>query len=104
MLIGFVVAIVLGGSGIANADFTYGTPTKVPNVNSSAGDWQPDISADGLTLYFMSNRPDGANCDIWVATRATTDDNWSTPVNLGPPVNSSAFEGGPSISTDGLEL
>src|SRR2546426_5514195 len=30
--------------------------------------------------------------DLWVSTRATTLDPWSTPVNLGPTVNSTAFD------------
>jgi len=29
---------------------------------------------------------------------------WSTPVNLGPVVNSTAVDFGPAISTDGLSL
>jgi len=42
--------------------------------------------------------------DIWVATRENPGDPWGEPVNLGPPVNSSYFEGTVSISRDGLEL
>lgn len=45
--------------GIAKADFTFGTPTKVLNVNSSSNECLPRISADGLSLYFSSNRPGG---------------------------------------------
>jgi hypothetical protein len=73
-------------------------------VNSSSDDFSEDISADGLELYFGSNRPGGSGYDIWVAKRATTEDAWTTPVNLGPQVNSSAAEGCPAISDDGLEL
>jgi len=39
-----------------------------------------------------------------VATRATTADPWSTPVNLGPTVNSTAFDGAPALSFDGTTL
>ena len=109
VLFGFVAGIVLCG-GSAKADFIWGTPTKVPNVNSSADDWSAidwgaDISADGLSLYFASNRPGGhGDYDIYVATRETTRDDWGTPVNLGSPPNSpyGAYE--PSITADGLEL
>ncbi|UCC99568.1 MAG: PD40 domain-containing protein, partial [Phycisphaerales bacterium] len=63
---------------------------------------------DGLSLYFSDDpnpRPDGyGDSDIWVVTRATTEDNWGTPVNLGPTVNSSLYEGAPSISADGRSL
>ncbi len=91
---------------VANADFTFGEPTNLgPIVNSSAGDTSPSISADGLELYFSSDRPGGYGLDdIYVTTRATTEDDWGEPVNLGPIVNSSAADITPCISADGLEL
>jgi Tol biopolymer transport system component len=74
-------------------------------INSSALDWSPAISADGLSLVFCSNRPDGiGKTDLWMTRRSTTDDPWSEPVNLGPPVNSPDVEATPSISADGLLL
>jgi hypothetical protein len=37
-----------------------------PTVNSTAGCMAPSISADGLSLYFVSNRPGGyGQRDIW---------------------------------------
>lgn len=91
---------------VAMADAIFGTPTNLgPTVNSSANDSSPSISADGLELYFCSNRPGGSGgTDIWVARRTTTDDDWGEPVNLGPTVNSSASEAAVSISADGLAL
>ncbi|UCG12657.1 MAG: PD40 domain-containing protein, partial [Deltaproteobacteria bacterium] len=89
----------------ANADFTFGTPVLVPNVNSSSIEICQSISSDGLTFYFASSRPGGyGNGDLWVSTRPTTEDEWGEPENLGPPVNSSATEYSPSISSDGLTL
>ena len=108
----FFAAIVLGG-GLANADFTFGTPTRLdPPINSAFDiDTTPCISPDGLELYFDSWRegsilkPDGGRSeDIWVAMRATTEDEWGAPVNLGPPVNSTYNDWGPSLSADGLEF
>jgi hypothetical protein len=65
----------------------------------------PSISADGLSLYFTSDRPDGeGRWDIWMATRTSTSDEWSAATNIGQPVNTSAMESFPSISADGLEL
>ncbi|MHC4805435.1 MAG: LamG-like jellyroll fold domain-containing protein [Planctomycetota bacterium] len=107
MLTILVLVLVVGlPAGIANADFTFGTRTNLgPTVNSSADDGLPSISADGLSLFFMSNRPDGyGERDIWVTTRATTDDPWGEPVNLGSQVNRSSGEWGASISSDGLLL
>ena len=91
----------------ASVSDPWGEPVNLgPTVNSSANDWSPSISADGLELYFNSyNRPGGyGNFDIWVTRRTTKDEAWGAPVNLGPPVNGSAWDGSPSISTDGLEL
>jgi len=84
----------------------WGTPVNLgPTVNSSAHDGAMSISADGLSLFFASNRPGGYGVwDLWVTTRATTEDDWGTPVNLGPTVNGSAQDLMPSLSTDGLTL
>jgi Tol biopolymer transport system component len=74
-------------------------------VNGGALDGSPDISSDGLTLFFNSDRSGGqGGRDIWMTSRSSLASAWGTPVNLGPIVNSSAFEGWPSISSDGLSL
>lgn len=90
----------------AKADFIFGTPTNLgPSVNSTVSDGSPNISVDGLTLYFDSQRPGGlGGWDIWVTTRDTIDDNWSEPVPLPEPVNSPYADAGPSISADGSSL
>jgi len=77
-----------------------------PPVNSPYIEATPSISADGLLLFFQSNRPGGYGgpVDIWVARRETTDDPWSQPVNLGPVINTWGFDGCPSISADGSAL
>jgi len=101
----------------ASLDDPWSSPVKVgPPVGSHEDNppigsndvWGPDISADGLSLYFASTRVGGYGTDgtgdIWVATRTTTVDPWTEPVNLGPNVNSSGEEWAPSISADGLTL
>jgi Tol biopolymer transport system component len=105
LLIGFCAAILVG-AGSAKADFIWGTPTNFgPVVNTGSADARPDISADGLSVYFNSNRSGGyGNHDIYVTTRAKKDDDWGAPVNLGPNVNSSTTDNEPDISADGLEL
>jgi serine/threonine protein kinase len=84
----------------------WGPPENLgPVVNSSKEDSLSSISADGLTLYFTSNRSGGyGGFDIYVTTRATPDDPWGQAVNLGPGINSSADDESPWISRDGLEL
>lgn len=105
--ISIVVFLTLGLTAeLAGAEVSFGTPVNLgPIVNSADDDGSPTISADGLELYFHSTRAGGAgDADIWVATRATKDDEWGKPVNLGPVVNSPASEVAPSISADGLSL
>ena len=76
-----------------------------PGINTSSDECMPCISADGLELYFGSARPGGYGADdLYVVTRATTDDLWSDPENLGPAVNSQGGDASPSISPDGLTL
>src|SRR6476659_4664369 len=70
-------------------------------VNSASQDQQPAISRDGLSLYFTSNRPGGfGGFDMYVSQRASVDDAWGSPVNLGPLVNTTANEGNPAFSRD----
>jgi hypothetical protein len=74
-------------------------------VNSSSGDYTPSLSTDGLELYFSSDRSGGfGSWDLWVTTRPTVDDNWDTPINLGPTLNTSGEDNWPGISPDGLLL
>ncbi len=89
----------------ATKDDPWGIPENLgPTVNSSAWDIAPSISSDGLELYFSSNRSGGyGSDDIWVSRRATKNDPWEQPTNLGPVVNSSASEVG-RLSSDGLLL
>ncbi len=49
----------------------------------------PYLAADGVTLYFSSNRPGGlGDNDIWMSKRLdSTWTKWSQPVNLGAPIN-----------------
>jgi len=74
-------------------------------VNSSYIDGYACISSDGLELYFSSRRTDGyGEQDIWVTTRDNKGAEWGTPVNLGPPINTSSSDMTPWITPDGLEL
>jgi len=90
----------------AIAQYSFGTPVNLgPGINSPQSEGSPRISADGLELYFNSNRPGGyGGADLWLATRPSPDAEWGEAVNLGPVVNSPANEIAPTISADGLEL
>ena len=64
---------------------------------------EPSISPDGSKFYFVSNMPtEGENKEdynIWVLDR--TDDGWTKPYEIGPPVNSDGPEFFPSVTSDG---
>jgi len=91
---------------VAKADFTFGTPTNLgPVVNSASSDYGTCLSADGLEMYFTSERPGGfGSGDIWVSTRQSVNDPWGPPANLGEPVNGPYSESYPSLSSDGLTM
>jgi hypothetical protein len=84
----------------------WGVPERVPApISSPFFDITPSISRDGLTLYFGSNRPGPFSPpwpDLWVSHRASLNDAWSEPVNLGPGVNTPLFEGSINVSDDEL--
>jgi len=70
-------------------------------INTAAGEFDPSLSADGLNLFFASNRSGGrGGIDLWVSNRASINDPFGTPVNLGPNVNSVFDETGVDIAYD----
>lgn len=70
-----------------------------PSVNSEHWDSQPWLSSDGRVLYFASDRPGGhGGADIYMSRRTAA--GWSTPVNIGLPVNSRLDDMTPSLSPD----
>jgi WD40-like Beta Propeller Repeat len=87
-------------------DGAYGTSELAPGVNTAFEDGQPNLRRDGREIFFFSNRPGTLGmADIYAATRASTSEPWSQPVNLGPNVNSAdGAETRPSLSWDGTTL
>ncbi|NVN96453.1 MAG: OmpA family protein [Bacteroidetes bacterium] len=75
------------------------------NVNSSkTWESQPTISSDGKTLYFVSDRPGGyGGYDIYKTLKGANGE-WSTPINMGPTVNTAGNEKSPFIHTDSQTL
>jgi outer membrane protein OmpA-like peptidoglycan-associated protein len=80
-------------------------PTNLgPVINAPSWESQPSISADGTTLYFVSNRFGGiGGSDIWVSKK-DMNSNWGVPRNLGEPVNTPQDEMSPFIHPDGNTL
>lgn len=75
---------------------------EMPFNSDSFSCMHPSLSADGLTLYFASDRPGGyGGADIWKVERPAIGYGWSEPENLGPVVNSEASEVFPFIHYSG---
>jgi hypothetical protein len=89
----------------ASVDDLWNEPENCgPAINSAQEEGAASISADGLTLYFDSNRPGGyGGSDIYMATRAAKNDPWEAAVNIGPKISSSSDETSPWILAPGYQ-
>lgn len=83
----------------SNGEWGQAVPFAYNNANSySVGD--PFLTADGKTLYFVSDMPGGlGGTDIYRSDLAT-DGSWTAPVNLTD-VNTESNERSPVLSTNG---
>jgi Tol biopolymer transport system component len=82
----------------------FGPAFSIAAVNSAQNDEYPVISADGLTIYFASDRANGlGSVDIWVATRATTSSEFSPPTNVTE-LNTPAHDYPAWLSADGCRM
>jgi outer membrane protein OmpA-like peptidoglycan-associated protein len=68
-------------------------------INTSYNEGSPCLSKDGRTMYFARcDSPDGlGDCDIFMST-LQADSTWTRGKNLGPLVNSVAWDSHPSLS------
>ena len=74
------------------------------NINTQMNEGTCTISADGRKLIFTScsGRDNYGSCDLYETNKIG--EQWSAPRNLGPAVNSGAWESQPSLSADGRAL
>ena len=100
----------MNGYGIYRAEFIngeYAKPEPLPRSINEPGflNWTPFIAADESFLLFSSNRkdPDNDAGDLYI-THRLADGTWTSPVNLGEPVNSPEQERFPMLSLDGKYL
>ena len=92
-------------TSVLRNDGTFGPPSLVPELNSSADDQFPTPRRDGLELFLSSDRTGTPGSrDLWDSTRLSTSDPWGPPVNLGPSINSTADDAGPALSSSGTSL
>lgn len=73
-----------------------------PDINTAGDESTPFIHADNQTLYFNSNGLPGYSekSDLFV-TRKLPNGKWSTPENLGYPINTIDDEGSMIVTADG---
>ena len=72
-----------------------------PSINTKGDDQTPFIHADNQSLYFSSNGRAGfGGADIYVS-RKKIDGNWTTPINLGYPINTYDNEGSIAVASNG---
>ena len=89
-------------------DSTWSAWTKAvplgPPINTDDNEGAETISADGKTLVFTAcQREDGfGSCDLYLAEYKNGV--WTTPQNMGKPVNSASWESQPALSADGKTL
>ena len=85
-------------------DGSWSRPVKL-KISHSMDDFAPFIGPDQKTLYYASGRPGEGRqggTDIYKTTRLDeTWENWSTPVNMGKPVNTAAMDFYFSIDENG---
>ena len=78
--------------------------TPISEVNTPGNEGAQSLSADGSWLYFTAcNRSDGkGSCDIYFSRFSAN--KWSSPLPVKGEINTSGWEGQPSISADGRML
>lgn len=78
-------------------------PVMLKSVNSKYLDGGCFITYDQNNLIITSTRAGGfGKADLWISAREGN--NWTEPVNMGEPINSSGYEGFASLSPDGKTL
>jgi hypothetical protein len=104
-LIAAIVLTVASGNSL-RADFTFGEPVHLdPVIPYEINGYIDSFSPDGLEMTIGSWRPGGyGDNDVWVLRRATVNESWGPPENLGPMINSPSLDATSCISPDGLEL
>ena len=81
----------------------WGAPVAVAELNTADAETTPEVSYDGLTIYFSSNRAGTlGDYDIWRSTRTSRSAAWSTPVHVNE-LCSTLAEGSPN-QTDPLTI
>jgi outer membrane protein OmpA-like peptidoglycan-associated protein/Tol biopolymer transport system component len=80
---------------------SWSKPVNVAELNTPEDEMAPFIHPDGKTMYFASSgHPGMGGLDLFYS-RLGNDGIWSTPVNLGYPINTSGTEMGIVVDASG---
>ncbi len=84
--------------------FNWDNAIPISEVNTSDNEGAQTLSADAKILFFTAcNREDGlGSCDIYFSR--LVEGKWTEPQNAGAPLNTSSWEGQPSLSSDNRYL
>jgi hypothetical protein len=80
----------------------WGPSTLVSELSSPQNDQDPEVSVDGLVMYFASDRG-GAGMRLYASQRRTRDTPWETPT-LVDTLGSSTLDEAPSLDRSQLNL
>jgi len=81
----------------------FGAAQNLPDINTIDTDHLARVSSDQLSLFFSSTRPGGGVEDIFVATRATLDEPFTSPARVAE-LNHSGNDSGATLAEDGLTV
>jgi hypothetical protein len=77
-------------------------PEPLSGINTAYDETEPFLTADGLRLFFASDRPGGqGGQDVYVAERATPTEPFGNVTNYAP-ANTADDDGGLALAPDGL--
>jgi hypothetical protein len=78
---------------------------ELNSLNPAFNEAAPSVRTDGKEILFWSSRLGGLGSgDIWASTRSTIHEAWSTPQNVGIPVNTTSNDVRPNLSRSGRTL
>lgn len=91
---------------LSNDGLPLGPAVLVAELSDPAGaDQKVAVRTDGHELFLSAIRAGGfGNFDIYVFSRQSVQDPWSTPTHLDAPINTPDLDSQPSLSRDGQTL
>lgn len=82
---------------------SWGMPAKIDfSLPDSVSIGHPCPTEDGMKLVFASDMPNGhGGMDLWITEYNKKEESWSTPLNLGPEINTAGDELFPTFALNG---